>query len=148
MSANTAGLCWSFKTELLKAYHAFGTGPRATDTLKAALYLQNQSVGPSTTAYSATGEVSGSGYTAGGATVTNGTAPTGSSGTSYWTPSASISWSTVTLSSAFDCWLLYNSTQGNRAVLAATFAAQTVTAGNFVISMPSNSAGSALINLS
>ena len=148
MSANSAGICWSFKTELMLAYHALGAGPRAADVFKAALYLQNQSIGPSTTAYSGTGEVSGSGYTAGGATVTNGVAPTGSGGTSYWTPSASIQWSSVTLASAFDCWLLYNASQGNRAVLAATFSAQTVNAGNFIITQPTNAAGSALINLS
>src|SRR6185312_4581211 len=146
MAANAAGICTSFKVEMLQGFHALSSAFRAADTLKAALYLQSQSIGPATMAYSVTGEVSGSGYTAGGVTVANATAPTSSGTTAYWTPSASISYSGVTLGSAFDCWLLYNSSQSNRAILAATFAAQTITAGNFVITLPTNAAGSALIN--
>lgn len=101
----------------------------------------------STTAYSATGEVSGTGYTAGGVTVTNATAPTSSGTTAFWTPSASFAWTTVTLATAFDCVLLYNSTQSNKAVSVHTFGSQTVSAANFSLTMPSNAAGTALINL-
>lgn len=122
-----------------------GTG---ADTLKAALYLTTGSIGASTTAYSATNEVSGTNYVAGGVTVTNGTAPTTSGTTAYWTPSAAIVYSSVTLSTAFDTVLLYNSSQSNNAILSFNFGSTTVTAGTLTLNMPTNAAGTALINLS
>jgi hypothetical protein len=132
------------------ALHALGTtvtrGGTTADTIKAALYTTAGSIGAGTTAYSATNEVSGTGYTAGGVTVTNATAPTTSGTTGYWTPSAAVVYSTVTIS-GFDCVLFYNSTQSNRAICSNTFGTQTVTAGNFTINMPTNGAGTALINL-
>lgn len=149
--ANTAAICTSFKVELLNGIHAFGTtvtrGATTKDSFKAALYLASATVNASTTTYSATNEVSGTGYTAGGADVTNATAPTSSGTTAYWTPSASISWTTVTLSTAFDAVLIYNSTQSNRAVAVYTFGSQTVTAGNFTLTMPTNDASNALLRL-
>jgi hypothetical protein len=119
----------------------------AADTFKAALYLASATVNASTTAYSATGEVSGTNYTAGGATVTNATAPATSGTTAYWTPSASISFSNVTLSTAFDAVLIYNSTQSNKAVSVHTFGSQTVTAGTFTLTMPTNDSSTGLIRL-
>lgn len=149
--ANTQAICTSFKTELLSGIHALGTtvvrGGTAADTLKAALYLTTATVNAATTAYSATNEVSGTGYTAGGATVTAATAPNATGTTAFWTPSASISWTTVTLATAFDCVLLYNSTQSNKAIAAFTFGSQTVTAGNFTLTMPTNDATTGLIRL-
>src|SRR6185437_14200728 len=118
-----------------------------TDTLKAALYLASGSLGAGTTAYSATSEVSGTNYTAGGVTVTNATAPTSSGTTAFWTPSASFSWTSVTLSTAFDTCLVYNSTQSNKAVAVYTFGSQTVTAGNFTLTMPSNDSSNALLRI-
>jgi hypothetical protein len=150
--ANTQAIPNSFKTELLNGHHAFGTsvtrGSTAADTFKAALYLASATVNASTTAYSATGEVSGTNYTAGGVTVTNANAPANASNTSYWTPSASFSWTTVTLSTAFDCCLIYNSTQSNKACLVQTFSSQTVTAGNFTLTMPTNDQTTGLLRLS
>ena len=149
--ANTQAIATSFKTELLSGIHALGTtvtrGATTADVVKAALYLATATVNATTTAYSATGEVSGTNYTAGGATVTNATAPAATGTTAYWTPSASISWTTVTLSTSFDCVLLYNSSQANRAIAAFTFGAQTVTAGNFTLTMPTNDSTNALIRL-
>jgi len=149
--SNTQAMCTSFKGQLLTATHNFGTAPTrgttAADTFKAALYLASATLNASTTAYSATGEVSGTGYTAGGITVTNGTAPTTSGTTAYWTPSASLVYTTVTLTTAFDTVLNYNSTQSNAAVGVFTFGSQTVTAGTFTLTMPSNAAGTALLNL-
>jgi len=152
MAANATGAANSFKAEILQAIHNLGvTVTRAStgaDTVKAALYVQNSSIGPSTTAYTATGEVSGTNYTAGGQIVTNATAPTtGGGATAYWTPSANISWTTVTLSTLFDCSLLYNASQGNRAIVACTFGAQTVTAGNFALTIPANGPTTGLIQL-
>lgn len=149
--ANTQALCTSFKGELLVGHHNFGTGvvraATTADTFKAALYLASATINASTTAYTATGEVSGAGYTAGGVTVTNATAPATSGTTAYWTPSASISFSSVTLSTAFDCVLIYNSTQSNKAVSVHTFGSQTVTAGTFTLTMPTNDASTGLIRL-
>jgi hypothetical protein len=147
---NTQAVCTSFKQELLNGIHALGTsvtrGSTAADTFKAALYLASATVNASTTAYSATGEVSGTGYTAGGVTF-SWVAPSSSGTTAFSTPSASFAWTTVTLSTAFDCVLLYNSTQANRAVSAHTFGSQTVTAGNFTITMPTNDSTNALLRI-
>lgn len=149
--ANTQAICTSFKVELLNGIHALGTSVvragTTADTFKAALYLASATINASTTAYSATSEVSGTGYTAGGVTVTNATAPASSGTTAFWTPSASFSWTTVTLATAFDCVLVYNSTQSNKAVAAYTFGSQTVTAGNFTLTMPTNDASTGLLRL-
>jgi len=149
--ANSQAMCTSYKTEILSGIHAFGTSviraSTAADTLKAALYLASSSQGAGTTAYGVSGEVSGTNYTAGGVTVTNATAPTSSGTTAYWTPSASFSWTNVTLSTSFDCALVYNSTQSNKAISVHTFGAQTVTAGNFTLTMPTNDATNALVRI-
>lgn len=154
--ANTQSMCTSFMSELMTATHNFGTAPirgaSTADTFKAALYLASATVNASTTAYSATGEVTGTGYTAGGVAVTNATAPTSTNasataGVAYWTPSASITYTTVTLSTAFDSVLIYNNTQSNKAVSVHTFGSQTVTAGTFTLTMPSNTTTAALLRL-
>jgi hypothetical protein len=63
----------------------------------------------------------------------------------FWTSSASLVYTTVTLSTAFDAVMIYNSTQGNRAVSVHTFGSQTVTAGTFTLTMPSNTTTTALL---
>jgi len=154
--ANTASLCTSFLAELMTATHNFGVAPtRGTttaDTFKGALYLASATYNAATTAYSATGEVSGTNYTAGGVTVTNATAPastntSATAGTAYWTPSASLVYTNVTLTTAFDTVLIYNSTQSNKAVGVYTFGSQTITAGTFTLTMPSNTTSAALVRL-
>jgi hypothetical protein len=148
--ANTQSMCTSFMGELLTATHNFTTG--TGNTFKAALYLASATVNASTTAYSATGEVTGTGYSAGGVTVTNGTSPSSTNssstaGVAYWTPSASITFTSVTLTTAFDAVLIYNSSASNKAVSVHTFGSQTITAGNFTLTMPSNTTSTALIRL-
>ena len=149
--ANTQAMCTSFKGEILTGTHNFGAAPiraaATADTFKAALYLASATVNATTTVYSTTGEVTGTNYTAGGITVTNATAPTTGGTTGYWTPSASLVYTTVTLTTAFDAVLIYNSTQSNKAVSVHTFGSQTVTAGTFTLTMPANAAGTALINI-
>lgn len=152
MAANTQGVANSFKAEILQGIHNLGVGvirgSTTADTVKVALYTQSQSIGPATTAYTATGEVAGTNYTAGGVTVTNATAPTTSGGaTAFWTPSANPTWTTVTLSTLFDTALFYNSSQSNKAIASLTFGAQTVTAGTFALTMPSNTSTTALLQL-
>ena len=155
--ANTQAMCTSFLGELLTATHNFGTAPTrgsgAADTFKAALYLTTATINASTTAYTATGEVSGTNYSAGGVVVTNATPPastnsSATAGTAYWTPSGSIVYTSVTLSTAFDTVLIYNSTQGNKSVSVHTFGSQTITAGTFTLTMPSNTTSTALLRLS
>lgn len=149
--ANVAGMCSSFKSEILKGIHALGTSVvragTGADTIKAALYLASASRGVADTVYNATGEVSGAGYSAGGVTVTNATAPSTSGTTGIWTPSASLTYTTVTLATAFDAVLIYNSTQGDKAISLHTFGSQTITAGTFTLTMPFNDASNALIRI-
>jgi intracellular septation protein A len=151
--ANTQAMCTSFKVDLFNAVHAFNaTGVPAhtastADTFKAALYVTTATVDSTTTAYSATNEVSGTNYSAGGVTVTFGTAPTSSSTTAYITPSASIVYTNVTLSTAFNAVLIYNSTQSNKSVSVHTFGSQTITAGTFTLTMPTNDSTNALLRL-
>jgi hypothetical protein len=154
--ANTAGICVSFKAEVMLGAHQLGTvtivsrtslTAPTTDTVKAALYLVSATTNNTNTVYTATGEVSGTNYSAGGVAVTNATAPTTNSTSGVWTPSASIVYTTVTLSTAFDTVMLYNSTQSNRAIGVYTFGSQTITAGTLTLTMPANTAGNALVQL-
>jgi hypothetical protein len=159
--ANTQSMCTSFLGELMLGQHQLGTSTivsrgsltsPTTDTVKAALYLASATINAATTSYTTTGEVTGTNYTAGGVTVTNATAPTSTNssataGVGYWTPSASIVYTTVTLSTAFDTVLIYNSTQSSKAISVHTFGSQTVTAGTFTLTMPSNTTSTALIRL-
>lgn len=140
----------------MTATHNFGASPiraaATADTFKAALYLASATLNASTTVYSATGEVSGTNYSAGGVTITNATAPTATNasttaGVGYWTPSASIVYTTVTLTTSFDTVFIYNSTQSNKAISVHTFTAQTITAGTFTLTMPSNTTTTALLRL-
>jgi 2-oxoglutarate dehydrogenase complex dehydrogenase (E1) component-like enzyme len=152
--ANTQAISASFLSEMLVGNHQLGsvtltsrtslTAP-TTDTIKAALYLASATINKSTTAYTATGEVANSGtYAAGGATVTNATAPTNDGTTAYWTPSAALSWTGVTATS-FDTVLFYNSTQSNKAIANYNFGSQTVVAGNITLNMPTNNGTTGLL---
>lgn len=159
--SNTQSMCTSFLGELLSATHNFSQVNVArtintADTFKVALYFSSANINAATTVYTTTGEVtntSGSGYTAGGVTVTNTTNPastntSSSAGTGYWTPSANFSWTALTITSAaFNCVLLYNSSQSNKAVAAFTFGDQTITSGTLTLTMPSNVAATALLRL-
>ena len=159
--ANTQSMCTSFLGELLSAQHQFGastitsrgnlTSPTG-DTFKGALYLASATTNASNTVYTVTGEVSGTGYTAGGVTVATVTTPTATNssataGVGFVTPSADFVFTTVTLTTAFDALLFYNNTQSNKAVSVHTFGSQTITAGTFTLTRPTNSTTLALIRL-
>ena len=83
----------------------------------------------------------------GGVTVTNANAPATSGTTAYWTPSASFTWSALTVTTAFDAVLIYNSTSSNKAVSVHNFGSQTVTAGTFTLTMPTNDATTGLLRI-
>lgn len=154
--ANTQAICKTFRVDLLNGIHAFGTtvvrAGTGADTFKMALYLTTATIDSTATAYTATGELAATGnYTAGGVAVTNATAPANTGGTgivAFWTPSASVTWSNLTSSGSFDCALLYNSTQSNKAVAAFTFGTQSVTSGNFSLTMPTNDLTTGLLRIS
>jgi len=141
--ANSAGICDSFKSEVLKGQHNFDV---AGDSFKLSLYLTTATISPTTTAYTATGEVANSGtYAATGSAVTN-QAPATTSTVGHWTPSANVAWSSVTFTT--DCALLYNDTDAGKASVAAiTFSPQTVTNGTFTLTMPTNDNTTGLIRL-
>jgi len=150
--SNSPGLCQSFKKDLLNGVHAFSVasgGKVSADAFYGALYSATANLSPtSTTAYTTQGEVSASGsYVAGGVELTNSTAPNASSGTAYWTPSANIIITSFTASN-FDSLLIYNNTvTGKNAVGIFSFNPQSITAGTFTLTMPTNSNTTGLIRI-
>lgn len=143
----------SFKQDLLNGLHAFGTSViragTGADTFNMALFLATGALGAATTVYSTTSELAGTGnYTQGGKAVTNANPPTTSGTTAYWTPSASVSWASLTSSGSFDCAELYNATaSGKNTVAIFTFGAQSITAGTFTLTMPTNDSSNGLIRI-
>ena len=146
--AITQAMCTSFKVELLNGIHAFGTtvvrGATTADTFEIALFTSSATLDATTTAYSATNEVSGTGYTAGGNTLTT-VAPT-SSGTTAFLDFNDTTWSTATITARGA--LIYNGTQSDKAVAVLDFGAdKTSTAGDFTIVFPTADASNAIIRI-
>lgn len=136
--AITQAICNSFKAELLGGFHDLDT-----DTLKVALYTSSATLGATTTAYSVTDEISGTGYSAGGATITGAVITSGS--TSY-IDFADTDWSTATFTTRGA--VIYNSSKSNRAIAVLDFGSdQTVGAGTFRIEWPAADASNAIIRL-
>ena len=139
----------SFKVELLQAVHNFG--PTTPNTFKIALYTGAANIDATTTVYTTTGEVVGTGYTAGGNTLVISTSPTSASNSAN-VPTAFISFATSTWTSAtFTCRgaLIYNSTQGNKSVAVLDFGAdKTVSNDTFQIVFPTSDANSAIVRIS
>ena len=141
--AITQAICTSFKQELMQGTHNFtaSTG----NSFKIALYTSSATLAATTTAYSATNEVSGTGYTATGAALTNVT-PTTSSTTAY-IDFSDVSWtsSTITARGA----VIYNDTaSGDPAVCVLDFGAdKTSTAGTFTVQFPTADASNAIIRI-
>lgn len=139
----TQSLCTSFKVDLLAGTMNFTSG--TGDTFKIALYTSSADLGPSTTAYTTTNEISGTGYTAGGNTLIVSQSPT-SGGTTAFISFANTSWN----SASFTCRgaLIYNSSQSNKAVAVFDFGSdKTVVAGTFTISFPTADATNAVIRI-
>ena len=141
--AISQSLCTSFKVQLLDGIHDFTavTG----DTFKMALYTSSATLGAGTTVYITTDEIAGTGYTAGGNTLVVSVSPT-SSGTTAYLSFTDTSWTNAT----FLCRgaLLYNSTQGNKAVAVFDFGSdKQVVAGTFTITFPTADATSAVIRI-
>ena len=139
----------SFKVELLQAVHNFG--PTTPNTFKIALYTATSDISPATTAYTATNEVVGTGYTAGGNTLAISTDPT-SGNNDASIPTAFVSFSNTSWASSSITArgaLIYNSTQGNKSVAVLDFGAdKTVAANTFEIVFPTANATSAIVRIS
>ena len=138
---NTPGMSTSFKGDLLNGLHAFGASviraATTKDVFNVALYTTGANITVATTAYTPTGEASGTGYSAGGIALTNGSAPTINGTSYYWTPSASAVWSGLT-AGPFDTCLVYNNTAtGKNAVASFGLSTQSITAGTLTLTMPS-----------
>ena len=140
--AITTAMATSFKSELMQALHNFLLS--GGNTFKLALYTSSATMSAATTAYSATNETSGTGYSAGGGTLTR-IDPT-TSGTTAYTDFADLTFSTATITARGS--LIYNSTNSNRAVVINDFGAEkTSTAGDFTIVMPVADASNAIIRI-
>ena len=135
--AITAAVCNSYKQEKFSGTHS------SADTYKIALYTSTATLDATTTAYSATNEVSGTGYTAGGATLSGFT--TGGSGNTAWLDfTTDPTWpaSTITARGA----LIYNSSKSNKAVAVLSFGGDiTSTADTFKVTLPVADAANALV---
>jgi len=135
-------LCTSFKKEVLEGLHDFNAS--GGNTYKLALYTNSASFTAATTVYTATNEVSGTGYSAGGGTLTN-IDPT-TSGTTALIDFADLTFSSATITARGA--LIYNSTNGNRTVCVLDFGAdKTSTAGDFTIVFPTADASTAIVRI-
>jgi hypothetical protein len=140
--AITQAMCTSFKVELIQGMHNFNAS--GGDSFKIALYTSAATLGAGTTAYSAPNEVSGTGYTAGGNALTR-VDPT-SAGTTAFTDFADTPWSGASFTARGA--LIYNATDGNRAVCVLDFGSdKTVSDGTFTIQFPTPDASSAIIRI-
>ena len=136
-------MCTSFKAEVAQGLHNF---TRTTgNVFKLALYVATANLNADTTVYTSTGEASGTNYTAGGIALTNIT-PLAANGTGYWSfQNATFSDVTLTCAGA----LIYNSTNGNRAVCVLNFG-QTITktSSDLVITFPPMGATDSVLRIS
>jgi hypothetical protein len=139
----------SFKVELLQGVHNFG--PSSPDTFKIALYTADANLNADTAVYSTSNEVVGTGYSAGGNTLTISTSPTSGNNT-YNIPTAYISFATTSWAGASftaRAALIYNSTQGNKSVAVLDFGSdKTVSNNTFQITFPTADPNSAIVRIS
>lgn len=134
----------SFKVGLLNGDFDFGTG--TSQVFKIALYTSSANLSAATTAYSATNEVTGTGYTAGGNTLTISAVPT-SSGTTAYLDFSDTTWSSSTITARGALIYLANGTT-NPSVAVLDFGAdKTSTSGDFTIQFPTADASNAIIRI-
>ena len=137
--AISQSLCTSFKSELLG-----GTHDLDTDVIKIALFTSSATLGASTTAYSTSNEVSGTGYTAGGNTLAS--AAISLDGTTAIVDFADTTWSSATITA--NGALIYNSSKADRAIAVLAFGGdKTSTNGDFTIQFPTADASNAILRI-
>jgi len=131
-------LTTSFKQQLFEAVHDF-----STDTFYMALYTANADLGATTTVYTASGEISGTGYTATGQVMTG--ISVSVTDTTAFVNFTNVVWTTGAFTARGA--LIYNTSKGNKSVAVLDFGADKTTTTSFTVVMPTNSATSALIRL-
>ena len=144
----------SFKVDLLSGGMNFNNSNRALaantqDVFKIALYTSSASLSATTTAYTTTGEITGTGYSAGGATLSITQLPTstGSPTTTAYINFTNVSWSGASFTAAGA--LIYNSTNANKSVAVLSFGSdKTVNAGIFTIQFPTAGVGASIVQIS
>ena len=137
--AITQAMCSSFKQQILLGEHDMDT-----DVIKIALYTSAATLGAATTAYSTSDEVVGTGYTAGGNTLTG--ASVSLTGTPAFVDVSDTTWTTATITARGA--LLYNSSKSNKAVAVLDFGSdKTSTAGSFTVQFPANDSSSAIVRI-
>ena len=140
--AITSTLTTSFKKELLEGTHNFAAS--GGNSFKLALYTSSATLGATTTAFTTTGQSSGTNYTSGGAALTN-VAPT-SSGTTGFTDFSDLTFGTATVT-ARGC-MIYNDTNSDKSVATIDFGGdKTSPAGDFTIVFPAAAASTAIIRI-
>ncbi|MEK9699196.1 MAG: hypothetical protein VW270_25690 [Candidatus Poseidoniales archaeon] len=140
--AITQAMCTSFKQQLLEGTHNFKNS--GGSTFKLALFTSSATLGASTTAYATTNEVSGTGYSAGGNTLTR--VDPSTSGTTAFTDFADTTFSTATITA--NGALIYNSSASDAAVIVLAFGGdKTSTAGDFTVQFPTADASNAIIRI-
>ena len=132
-------MCTSFKQELMNEEHDLNS-----DTIKIALFTSSATLNATTTAYSTSNEISGTGYTAGGVTLTS--AALSTSGTTAFADFADASWTSASFTA--NGAVIYNSSASNKAIVVLAFGGDfTVTAGTFSVVFPAADASNAIIRL-
>ena len=131
-------LTTSFKQQLLQGVHDF-----STDTFYMALYTANADLGATTTVYTSSGEISGTGYTAAGQVMTG--VSVSVTDTTAFVNFTNVVWVTGAFTARGA--LIYNTSKGNKSVAVLDFGADKTTTTSFTVEMPTNSATSALIRL-
>lgn len=130
-------MCTSFKKELLEGVHDF-----TTDTFKMALYTAEATLNADTSEYTSSGEVSGTGYTAGGIALTVNPDPQSSGTTAFVSFDSAVFNAALTARGA----LIYNSSKSNAAVIVLDFGSDK-TMTNFTVEFPSATATSAILRI-
>lgn len=139
--AITQAMTTSFKQELMEGVHNF-----TTDTFKIALFTSAATLSAATTAYATTNEVVGTGYTAGGETLTVTGGSVSISGTTAFIDFADVTWTTASFTARGA--LIYNSSKTNTAVAVLDFGAdKTASAGDFVVTFPTADASSSIVRI-
>jgi hypothetical protein len=137
--AITQAMCSSFKQQILLGEHDLDT-----DVIKIALYTSAADLSAATTAYSTSNEVVGTGYTAGGNTLTGATVSL--TGTTAFVDFSDTTWTTATITARGA--LIYNSSKSNKAVAVLDFGSdKTSTAGSFTVQFPANDSSSAIVRI-
>jgi hypothetical protein len=142
--AITQAMCTSFKVGILDGTFDFSSG--TSQVFKIALYTSSATLDATTTAYSATNEVSGTGYSAGGNTLTISTNPT-SSGTTAFLDFADTTWSTATITARGAVIYLADGATDPAVAVLDFGSDKTSTAGDFTIQFPTADASNAIIRI-